>query len=189
MQKFTCLPSTLLDPRVDPGVHQGQPWLTPGLTLGSSRVDPAWPQGCWNCLTPRSTLVSTRVNPAWPQGQPWGQPGLTLVYPKVDPGDKQGRPWFTPGLTLGSSRVDPGWHQGWPWMILDSFFGGSPDNPNLTSIQLKSTLTRKPSMQCFGGYPVNYIHVTWLVTITCKLIIIISHLLPNSSHSFKFGGN
>ena len=37
----TCLPSTPLDPRVDPGVHQGQPCLTPGLTLGSSRVDPA----------------------------------------------------------------------------------------------------------------------------------------------------
>ena len=41
MQASTCLPSTLLDPRVDPGVHQGQPCLTPGLTLGSSRVDPA----------------------------------------------------------------------------------------------------------------------------------------------------
>ena len=116
--------------------------------------------------------MSTRVNPAWPQGQPWGQARLTLVYSKVDPGGKQGRPRFTPGLTLGSSRVDPVWHQGWPWLILDSFFGCSPNNPNLTSIQLKSTLTRKPSGQCFGGHPVNYIHVTWLVTVTCKLVII-----------------
>ena len=38
------------------------PWMTPGLIQGSSKV-----------------------NPARPQGQPWGQPGLTLLNPRVDP--------------------------------------------------------------------------------------------------------
>ena len=33
--------SYLVSPRVDLGVKQGQPWLIPGSTLGSSKVSPA----------------------------------------------------------------------------------------------------------------------------------------------------
>ena len=117
--------STLGYTRVNPGWSQGWPWGQAGLTLLDPRAaGTAWHQG-QPCLTPGSTLGSTRVDPGLPQGWPWGQAGSTLVYPRVDPGVKQGWPWFTPGLTL----VDSGF-----------FFGGSPNNPNLTSIQLKCTV-------------------------------------------------
>ena len=57
---------------------------------------PAYSRACHQpCLTPGSTLGYTRVNPraavtACHQGQPWCQPGSTLLDPRVNPGDNQG---------------------------------------------------------------------------------------------------
>ena len=53
---------SIIDPH-NPGVKQGQPWLTPGLTLGSSRVDLAWPQG-WPWGHP-GMLAKSSLNRVW----------------------------------------------------------------------------------------------------------------------------
>ena len=44
VESLSFLPASLDDPRVNPGVKQGQPCLTPGSTLGSTRADLAGPQ-------------------------------------------------------------------------------------------------------------------------------------------------